>query len=60
MTRYKCINNIGYEHKLIDGKVYQGIEQDGIFADSPFLDVFDENKERIAVAHLSRFEEVTP
>ena len=53
MQKYKCIFNLGgYDHILTLGKIYNGIEEEGIFKNSPYLVVYDDSGNRLASAHL--------
>ena len=57
MNKYKCIRaDHGYEHLLVEGQIYSGLEIPGDFADSPYLIVYGDEGQKIATAHLSRFE----
>lgn len=59
MGRYKCVSHHGgYERVLNVGQIYQGVEEPGIFATDPYLVVYDDEGNKIAAAHLSRFEKV--
>lgn len=59
--RYKTTHALGgYEHILEGGKVYDGIEIEGIFPgkDNRYLEVYDETGKKIATAYLFRFDKV--
>ena len=56
--KYKCTNAISYDDQLTEGKVYEGTEEPGIFADSPFLVIESDDRDKQTVAHLRRFKKV--
>jgi hypothetical protein len=58
MTQYTCNAAYGYDGQLTEGKIYDGIEEPGIFADAPFLVIDQDDRGEQTVAHLRRFNKV--
>jgi hypothetical protein len=58
MNKYRCKWAAGYSSDLTEGRLYEGYEEPGIFADSPYLVIPCGDQGVQTVAHLHRFEKV--